>query len=241
MVSDPHGTLMASFVSAVNLWCRLYIARVGKGRRDILPEDAVRAVEWAVEQKVDIISISWVTKSVVPALKRATESAAKHTLVFCSTADRGTGSGPAYPADYDSTVRISATDKYGNLMPASDKTVSHAVNIPVPGEDIPALGPSYTSEGIAVGTVSGSSVATALAAGIASLTLMMLLVFNDTDKDALRAAGLYTNNKMGSLLSPAISPGAQVEPLFPLVSKIKELPEKWNLDAIMARPGMKDL
>ncbi|KAK0705993.1 hypothetical protein B0T26DRAFT_725163 [Lasiosphaeria miniovina] len=112
------------------------------------------------------------------------EKAAKHTLIFCSTADRGTGLGPAYPADYDGTVRISATDKYGNLMPASDKTGSHAINIPVPGEDIPALGPSYMSE------------------GIASLTLMMLLVFNDTDKDVLRVNGLYTNNKA------AISPGA---------------------------------
>ncbi|KAK0721138.1 hypothetical protein B0H67DRAFT_578208 [Lasiosphaeris hirsuta] len=45
MVSDPHGTQMASLVSAVNPWCRLYIARVGKGRRDILPEDAVQAVK----------------------------------------------------------------------------------------------------------------------------------------------------------------------------------------------------
>jgi hypothetical protein len=42
MVSDPHGTQMAHLVAQANPWCRLYIARVGKGRKDILPEDAVQ-------------------------------------------------------------------------------------------------------------------------------------------------------------------------------------------------------
>ncbi|KAK3306078.1 peptidase S8/S53 domain-containing protein [Chaetomium strumarium] len=239
MVSDPHGTQMTSLVSAVNPWCRLYIARVGKGRRDILPEDAVQAVKWAMEQKVDIISISWVTKSMEPELRDVIQEAAKNTLIFCSTADRGTGSGPAYPADYNGTVRISATDKYGSLMPASENG-SHAVNIPVPGEDIPAFGPSYMGDGIEVGTVSGSSVATALAAGIASLSLLMLMVFNDEDKDALRKMDLYTNKKMGSLLSAAINPSPQSDPLFPVAAKVKELPDRWNLATIMARPEMKN-
>ena len=244
MVSDPHGTQMASLISAVNPWCRLYIARVGKGRRDILPEDAAQAVNWAVEQNVDVISISWVIKSDFPALETAIETAAaKGVLVFCSTADRGTGSGPAYPADYKDTVRISATDKYGNLMPASDKG-PHAVNIPVPGEDIPAYGPSYMGEGIAVGTVSGSSVATALAAGIASLALLMMMVFNGRDKEplskmVLKRQGLYNNKRMGSLLSIAIGPTTDSDPLFPDTSKVKELPDRWNLEAIMAKPELK--
>ena len=40
MVSDPHGTQMASLVAKANPFCRLYIARVGKLRKDILPDDA---------------------------------------------------------------------------------------------------------------------------------------------------------------------------------------------------------
>lgn len=40
MVSDPHGTQMASLIGDVNPFCRLYIARVGRGRKDILPSDA---------------------------------------------------------------------------------------------------------------------------------------------------------------------------------------------------------
>ena len=38
MVSDPHGTQMASLVVQANPFVRLYIARVGVGRKDILPE-----------------------------------------------------------------------------------------------------------------------------------------------------------------------------------------------------------
>lgn len=40
MVSDPHGTQMASLIAKANPFCRLYIARVGKLRQDILAENA---------------------------------------------------------------------------------------------------------------------------------------------------------------------------------------------------------
>ena len=234
MVSDPHGTQMASLVREANPWCQLYIARVGKGRRDILPEDAAQAIKWAIEQKVDIISISWVIKSKVTQLEEAIKSAVQNgILVFCSTADTGTGSGSVYPAYYKGTVQVSATDKYGNLMPSADKG-THAVNIPVPGEDIPAVGPSYMSDAVAEGTVSGSSVATALAAGMASLSLLLLMVFNNKDKQALKSEGLYENEKMGKLLSVAINTPGDTEPLFPNAAKINDLPRRWKLSAIKA-------
>jgi len=41
-VSDPHGTQMASLIVRVNPFCSLYIARVGKGRKDILPSNAAK-------------------------------------------------------------------------------------------------------------------------------------------------------------------------------------------------------
>jgi hypothetical protein len=41
-VADSHGTEMASLITKVNQYCRLYIARVGKGRRDIKPTNAVK-------------------------------------------------------------------------------------------------------------------------------------------------------------------------------------------------------
>jgi len=42
MVADTHGTLMTSVIQTVNPFCQLYIARVGKGRKDILPTNAAK-------------------------------------------------------------------------------------------------------------------------------------------------------------------------------------------------------
>lgn len=226
MVSDPHGTQMAYLVAKANPWCRLYIARVGKSRKDILPEDAVEAVKWAVEQGVDVISISWITKGDFPELKLAIEEAAKHALVFCSTADEGTWANPVFPACYEGTIRVSATDRYGNLMPASDH---NAINIPVPGQNVPAFGPSYMGA-VFAGTVSGSSVATALAAGMASLALLLLQVFNQTDRERLKEENFYNNEQIVKVLK-RINATEKQPALFPtLTSELDQLPQRWKIE-----------
>src|SRR2546423_13806434 len=59
--------------------------------------DIMQAVEWAIEQKVDIISISWITKKDVKLLRTAVKNAVKDSadpktgpiLVFCATANEG--------------------------------------------------------------------------------------------------------------------------------------------------------
>ncbi|KAF4632334.1 hypothetical protein G7Y89_g5795 [Cudoniella acicularis] len=224
MVSDPHGTQMASLVRDANPYCRLYIARVGRGRKDILPEDAIEAIKWAIEQKVDVISMSWIIKEPFPALMTAVKDAAKKALVICSTADEGAWSGEVYPADSQSTIKVAATDKYGNLSRYADKG---AVNIAVPGEKIPAFGPSYMGRKLAVSKISGSSVATALAAGVASLALLLLQVFNDVDKEKLHAGEFfYTNEGMVKVLS-RLNCSTNMSTLFPTDSN--ELPKVWNL------------
>ena len=42
MVSDAHGTQMASLIGQTNPYCRLYIAHVGKGRKDILTKNSTK-------------------------------------------------------------------------------------------------------------------------------------------------------------------------------------------------------
>lgn len=174
MVSDPHGTQMASLIGQTNPYCRLYIARVGKGRTDINPTKAAEAIAWAVEQKVDIISISWTLKEEDEKLKNEIEKAARSTLIFCSTPDQGVYS-EAWPVAYkDHVLSVSATDNFGHLTSKTKGT--DLVDIQIPGENVSVAGPVYI--GNMNDTVSGSSVATALAAGIASLALLLLRTFN---------------------------------------------------------------
>ncbi|KAE9380874.1 hypothetical protein N431DRAFT_362973 [Stipitochalara longipes BDJ] len=192
MVSDPHGTQMASLIGQTNNYCRLYIARVGKGRNDIDPVKAAKAIDWAVDQKVDIISISWTLNQENSVLEKAIKNAVDHsTLIFCSTPDQGVYS-DAWPAMYKKYVlSVSATDNLGHLTSKTKGT--DAVDIQIPGENVRAAGPAYI--GNMNETVSGSSVATALAAGVASLALLMLRTFNpelgvagrcDGDREAMQ-------------------------------------------------------
>ncbi|GES57672.1 hypothetical protein ATEIFO6365_0001096100 [Aspergillus terreus] len=218
MVADAHGTQMASLIGQINPYCRLYIARVGKGRADIDPKKAAKAIRWAVEQQVDIISMSWVTKKNEPELQEAVEKAAgtdkgrRPTLMFCSTADEGAFGGPAYPVDYKKhVVSVSATDSWGGLTSKTDRHTQ--VDVSIPGEDLEASAPFYL--GNVGSTVSGSSVATALAAGIASLALLLLQTYNDCSKGEL--SSFYTRDGIMRVFDrmDASKGGLQLQQLFP--------------------------
>ncbi|KAH6986619.1 hypothetical protein EDB80DRAFT_818189 [Ilyonectria destructans] len=87
--------------------------------------------------------------------------------------EAGIYSGTIYPAAYNSVINITATDQYSCITPVS----ANSVDILIPGQDIVTEGPSYIDKYI-TSSVSGSSVATATAAGIALLVLLLLRTFN---------------------------------------------------------------
>lgn len=169
--------------------------------------------------------MSWIIKESFPGLQGAIKTAAKNSLLICSTADEGSWSGKVFPADYDETIKVAATDKYGNLSPYSDK---RAVTIPVPGENIPAIGPTYMGLEDTI-RISGSSVATALAAVIASLALFLLRVFNPNLSDDKIRETFYDRKGMVFLLSKFNSKEA-MSALFP--ENMEELPRKWNFERL---------
>jgi Subtilase family len=194
-----------------------------------------QAVEWAIEQKVDVISISWVTKQDNRKLREAIKKAVANNdperrpiLVFCSTADEGIYSGPVYPANHDGTVSVAAADRYGHLQPTSPG----GVNILVPGDNVAADGPSYL-EKYTTGTVSGSSVATASAAGIASLALLLLKTFNKCEERDFR--DFYTRDGImrvfNKMQGNSELTGIQLAGLFPERSNEhgKMLHNTWQL------------
>jgi hypothetical protein len=142
-----------------------------------------QALRWAKYQQVDIISISWVTKGQTEhsdGLIKALQKAAKNALVFCSTADIGQRANDLWANEaLDSAIfRVSASDVFHNPLGPSLKEV----DIMVSGEDIVADGPRYIKRD-PKGLVTGSSVATALASGIASLSLCLSLILGPEEAD----------------------------------------------------------
>ncbi|KIX01497.1 uncharacterized protein Z518_09223 [Rhinocladiella mackenziei CBS 650.93] len=180
----PHGTQMADLIRSVNPECELFPIRVASMRKDVDIYAATEAIDWAIENEIDIISISWIIKlppsgpgvaTFKGAVKRATNN---NILVICATADIGAHiSDDTWPANCHNVIAISASNAFGLPMPWSHRNV-HAM---LDGDQIKTRGPSYM--GLDENAYeSGSSVATALASGLASLCLFLARMANEDGK-----------------------------------------------------------
>ncbi|KAL8370809.1 hypothetical protein RB595_000920 [Gaeumannomyces hyphopodioides] len=117
---------------------------------------------------VDVISMSFTTLEITEDLKTQMQNTTRKNIVMiCSTHDEGSRVVNAYPADYPtkSKLVIAACDKYGKLWrDVEPRKCDYKVDgVEVPAGIIPFLE--------STDRISGSSVATALVAGLASLIL----------------------------------------------------------------------
>ncbi|KAI0465847.1 hypothetical protein F4859DRAFT_499445 [Xylaria cf. heliscus] len=169
LASNPHGTQMANLICAIDPLCELYVAKVHDGQYGMTPGRVARAIEWAITQGVDVISMSFTITSNEEdhELKRALDNAgSKGIAILCSAHDEGTKVNKAWPADHEGNyiIVVAACDEYGRILREmrSDKYyMFHGKNVAAGA--IPFLQSNDR--------ITGSSVATALAAGLSSLTL----------------------------------------------------------------------
>ncbi|KAK2728384.1 intracellular serine protease [Colletotrichum kahawae] len=66
--STGHGTILANMIVRVNPWVELHVVRVQdgpsrNGGRNIFAGSAAKAIRYAIDKKVDIISMSWTIKN----------------------------------------------------------------------------------------------------------------------------------------------------------------------------------
>ncbi|KFA70874.1 hypothetical protein S40288_09923 [Stachybotrys chartarum IBT 40288] len=181
--SGPHGTHMARLICQTCPFVKLYIAKLeviqGQGhRRSFNPDSAAEAIMWAVNHDVDIISMSWSIRSNsdLSALHRALKTAKddKKIIMFCSSSDEGAADKDnTYPAKTKTCIKIGASTSTGTKLSWVSK---ENVNFLLPGDllmsdarhdDDPVMNP-FASPG-----TSGSSVSTALAAGVAGSLLYL--------------------------------------------------------------------
>ncbi|KAH6705319.1 peptidase S8/S53 domain-containing protein [Leptodontidium sp. MPI-SDFR-AT-0119] len=168
LASEAHGTQMASLIHDVDPYCKLYIAKVGLDRESTInPKDIQDAIDWAVKEEVDVISMSMSYRNEHEGIYKALQKVHTLGIVFlCSTEDRGRQTTLAYPASHtQETISIAACNEVMTLLPQSDDRAFYYFQ----GENVRATSLSYSD--FTNVEVTGSSVATALAAGVASLIL----------------------------------------------------------------------
>ncbi|KAK1240300.1 hypothetical protein MKX08_007742 [Trichoderma sp. CBMAI-0020] len=154
--SGHHGTMMGDLICRICASVQLYVARLDESTnrndmsRQITVQSAAEAVEWAVACKVDIISMSWTIEEQTPRqnldlydLEAAISAAeSNQILMFCAASDQGgNATVNCYPGMWNKCIKIGAAT---------------------------AVGDKY---GFSITQKSGSSIATALASGLAGLLL----------------------------------------------------------------------
>ncbi|KAI2631548.1 putative subtilisin [Hypomontagnella submonticulosa] len=172
-----HGTLMAQLICSICPSPQLYIARLeelpaltGSGR-SVTARSAAKAVDWAINCGVDIISMSWTIQTAVQdnadmdQLKRAINRAHDaEILMFCSASDQGANNKEVhYPGGWGRCIRIGGATFTGEKL----TWVNDEVDFWFPGRNVPFL----ARDGKSTVYESGSSVATAAASGLAGVLI----------------------------------------------------------------------
>ncbi|KAM0347338.1 hypothetical protein ACHAPU_004858 [Fusarium lateritium] len=179
---SDHGTIMASFIRKLCPTANIYIIKVatrqGRQNSNTLTIDvpsAVEAINHAVDRRVKIISMSWSVKRPTNEGERqkfnnAVQRAVDHNIIMlCASSDQGErGNDETYPHDANraNIIRIGAATATGNNAEYVNK---NNIDFLFPGHEIFLKGSKPETE---LGDVhKGSSVATAIAAGLAALIL----------------------------------------------------------------------
>lgn len=174
---ENHGSHVAGIIGAVvnngigiygqaprvALMPLRFINSNGSGRTS----DAIKAIEYATQKRVAVINASWGGSSFSRSLFEAIEAAGRAGVLFVTAAGNGSAnldSGTWYPASYsnENILTVAATTSSDNLASYSNYGARN-VDVAAPGSSIF----STYSKG-SYGTMSGTSMASPLVAGVAA-------------------------------------------------------------------------
>ncbi|WP_117148935.1 S8 family serine peptidase [Paraliobacillus zengyii] len=169
---NGHGTFVAGIIGAKNNSIgtvgvapesSIYAVKVANKAGDAYLSDILAAIDWSIENQMDIINISLgaTTDSVI--LEESVNNAYQNNiLVVASAGNDGLGDVSSdvvtYPAKYDSVIAVAATDK--NDQGASFSATGPQIEIAAPGVNIMS-----TSLNNAYGFMDGTSAAAPFVTG----------------------------------------------------------------------------
>ncbi|PVH81390.1 hypothetical protein DL98DRAFT_624868 [Cadophora sp. DSE1049] len=140
----------------------------------VAPCAEIYAIDHAVDQwKVDIISMSFGIREYHELMSTAISNALnKRTLLFAAASNDGANLGRAFPAQYPSVFCIHSTDGNGNPSNFNPTASETDVNFSLLGEHVSSHWPAgMNGHDQTVNVMSGTSVATSIAAGLAASVL----------------------------------------------------------------------
>ncbi|KAL4787868.1 hypothetical protein BJX76DRAFT_353902 [Aspergillus varians] len=201
-----HGTVMAHMILRVCPMAKIYPIRLDtirdpkKKHSEIRPESAIKAIKAAVEKDVHIISMSWTIERPNGDLKSKFDKVLKwaeekQILMFCSSPDEGIFSSDHYPTAWgaEKFFRIGASQADGNPY---SRVLLKQVDYLFPGVEVVRANRRDIKLRVLDESHSftGSSVSTALAAGLAALVLWFAIIGAKYSRDENQKDGLDSSD-----------------------------------------------
>lgn len=173
-IDDRHGWQKRNYIPVgckpvVRILSLKYYDNGAAGYNNL--KNTVRAINYAIEQNVDVINYSGGGVDSAESERDAIKLANSKGILFVAAAGndgRSNDRRPYYPASYgfDNIIAVASTNAYSRLLPSTNfgKTVHMAA---------PGLMIQSTLPGGKTGTMSGSSQSTAYVSGVAALLMTM--------------------------------------------------------------------
>lgn len=138
--SNKHGRNILSIIAEENENIQVCYACVLDKENCGKIDDIVKAIEWCIEQDVEIICMSFATLDNNSSLKNVIAKAIENDIIIVSSCINYSDA-ICYPAMYDGVISVSgvANDK------ASVVILDNSINIKVDGETVTLKGNSYTN------------------------------------------------------------------------------------------------
>jgi len=135
IAANGNNTTIMGVAPKVDIYVLKAIDRTGSGKLGWV----IKAIYYAIEQKVDIISMSLgMPKSTEKLEKAIKEAINKDILIVCAAGNEGDGNANdfeySYPAAYPEVIAVGAVDKKG--VPANFSNANLVIDVVAPGVDI---------------------------------------------------------------------------------------------------------
>lgn len=215
---NGHGTHVAGIIAAQGLnggvegvapGASIYAVKALDSTGSGYTSDIISGIDWAIDNKVDIISMSLGSSQSDVSLQSAVDTAYSDGILVVAAAGNdgntaGTGTNVEYPANYSSVIAVGAVDSTNTR--AYFSSTGSKVEVSAPGVDIES---TYLNNGYE--QMSGTSMATPFVAGdlallkqeYASDTNVQLRQLLDNNVSDLGASGRDALYGFGLIVAPS--------------------------------------
>lgn len=178
--NNGHGTMVAGVIADIAGKLPVQIIPIkAADSKELKVSNIVKAIDYAIEQNVDIINLSFGASSIHPVEQQAIQAAIDAGILVISAAGNSGDNQVFYPASYDGVISVGAIDDQEKR--AQFSTVNEYVDFVAPGVNIVTYNNNLLNPLTSVG---GTSFASPYFAGILA-ALNTLYIEYDNEIDAL--------------------------------------------------------